>query len=91
MSEISTIGLDTAKQVFQVEGRDAAGNVVLRRQLRRGGVVRDRAPGCTAHGRPPGPPRVFSHQARGRRHCRQTKPTVRTIIFRSRRRDHVSM
>jgi transposase len=40
VSEISTIGLDTAKQVFQVEGRDAAGNVVLRRQLRRGGVLK---------------------------------------------------
>ena len=40
MSEISTIGLDTAKQVFQVEGRDAAGHTVLRRQLRRGGVLK---------------------------------------------------
>jgi hypothetical protein len=35
---ISTIGLDIAKSVFQVHGVDAAGQVVLRRQLRRGQV-----------------------------------------------------
>lgn len=40
MAEITTIGLDTAKQVFQVEARDAEGNTVLRRQLRRGGVLK---------------------------------------------------
>jgi transposase len=38
MSEISTIGLDLAKNVFQVHGVDASGAVVLRRQLRRGAV-----------------------------------------------------
>ena len=31
----STIGLDLAKSVFQVHGIDAAGQVVVRRQLRR--------------------------------------------------------
>src|SRR3979411_3262125 len=36
MSEISMIGLDLAKNVFQVHGVDASGSVVLRRQLRRG-------------------------------------------------------
>jgi transposase len=35
MTEISTIGLDIAKRVFQVHGIDEAGVVVLRRQLRR--------------------------------------------------------
>src|ERR1051326_3867196 len=40
MSEVSTIGLDIAKRVFQVHGIDAAGAVVLRRQLRRAEVVR---------------------------------------------------
>jgi len=35
MQSISTIGLDIAKSVFQVDGVDAAGQVVLRRQLRR--------------------------------------------------------
>src|SRR3974390_1382069 len=35
MQSISTIGSDIAKSVFQVHGVDAAGQVVLRRQLRR--------------------------------------------------------
>ncbi len=36
--QITTIGLDLAKHVFQVHAADAAGNVVLRRRLRRGQV-----------------------------------------------------
>jgi transposase len=36
MGEISMIGLDLAKNVFQVHGVDASGAVVMRRQLRRG-------------------------------------------------------
>ena len=39
MQSISTIGLDIAKSVFQVHGVDAAGQVVLRRQLRRQQVL----------------------------------------------------
>jgi transposase len=35
MQSISTIGLDIAKSVFQVHGIDAAGQVVIRRQLKR--------------------------------------------------------
>jgi transposase len=35
MTEISTIGLDIAKRVFQVHGVEEAGAVVLRRPLRR--------------------------------------------------------
>ncbi|MDE1987649.1 MAG: IS110 family transposase [Alphaproteobacteria bacterium] len=38
MGEISTIGLDIAKHVFQVHGVDTAGQVVVRRQLRRSEV-----------------------------------------------------
>jgi transposase len=34
MQSIATIGLDIAKSVFQVHGVDAAGQVVIRRQLR---------------------------------------------------------
>jgi len=33
--EITTIGLDLAKRVFQVHGVDATGQVVIRRSLRR--------------------------------------------------------
>jgi transposase len=36
MAKISMIGIDLAKNVFQIHGIDAAGTVVLRRQLRRG-------------------------------------------------------
>src|SRR5580693_3023227 len=39
MQSISTIGLDIAKSVFQVHGVDPAGQVVLRRQLRRRQVL----------------------------------------------------
>ena len=35
----TTIGLDIAKSIFQVHGVDAAGNVIIRRQLRRRGVL----------------------------------------------------
>ena len=39
MNEITTIGLDLAKKVFQVHGIDAAGEVVMRRSLRRAQVL----------------------------------------------------
>ena len=35
MQAVTTIGLDIAKSVFQVHGVDAAGKVVIRRQLKR--------------------------------------------------------
>jgi transposase len=40
MEEVNTIGLDIAKSVFQVHGIDSAGQVVVRRQLRRGEVLK---------------------------------------------------
>lgn len=40
MNEISIIGLDIAKHVFQVHGEDASGQVVIRRQLRRGALLK---------------------------------------------------
>ena len=39
MEEVSTIGLDLAKNVFQVHGVDGSGETVIRRQLRRGQVL----------------------------------------------------
>ena len=39
MQTDTTIGLDIAKAVFQVHGVDAAGQVVIRRQLKRRYVV----------------------------------------------------
>src|SRR6266513_3629262 len=48
MSEITTIGLDVAKHVFQLHGVDAEGTTVLRKRLRRGQVlaVFSRLPRC---------------------------------------------
>jgi len=40
MEKTATIGLDIAKQVFQVHGADRSGRAVLRRKLRRNEVVR---------------------------------------------------
>lgn len=40
MEKVSTIGLDLAKQVFQVHGADATGRAVLRKQVRRGELLR---------------------------------------------------
>ena len=40
MVEVSTIGLDLAKNVFQVHGVDAKGQVVIRRQVRRSQLLR---------------------------------------------------
>jgi transposase len=40
MGQMTTIGLDLAKNVFQVHGVDAEGTVVVRKQLRRSDVLR---------------------------------------------------
>jgi transposase len=37
--QVTTIGLDLVKSVFQVHGVDAAGKPILVRQLRRGQVI----------------------------------------------------
>ena len=39
MTDVITIGVDLAKNVFQVHGVDVAGGVVFRRQLRRGQML----------------------------------------------------
>ncbi|EEW24292.1 hypothetical protein Rsw2DRAFT_2808 [Rhodobacter ferrooxidans] len=39
MSEITTVGLDQAKYLFQVRGADGAGQAVLRKKLRRDQVL----------------------------------------------------
>jgi len=48
MNEITTMGVDLAKSVFQLHGIDAEGRVVLRKQLRRGQMLEffKRLPGC---------------------------------------------
>lgn len=48
MTTLATICLDLAKNVFQVHGITAEGKVLVRRQLRRGGVLKffQRVPSC---------------------------------------------
>ena len=48
MQNVTTIGLDIAKSVFQAHGVDAAGNVIIRRKLKRRYVVAffERLPRC---------------------------------------------
>jgi transposase len=40
MNQISTIGLDLAKNIFQVHGIDARGKVIIRKPLRRSEVLK---------------------------------------------------
>ena len=40
MGEITTVGIDLAKNVFQVHGVDANGDIVVRKAVRRAQVVR---------------------------------------------------
>lgn len=48
MKQITTIGLDLAKQVFQVHGADAEGSPIFNRKLRRAEVLRffEKLPPC---------------------------------------------
>ena len=48
MGQVVTIGLDLAKSVFQVHGVDAAGEVIVRRQIRRSQMLQffARQPSC---------------------------------------------
>jgi hypothetical protein len=48
MEEVTTIGLDLAKQVFQTHGAARSGAVVFRKPMRRiAGSGQGRSPGCT--------------------------------------------
>jgi hypothetical protein len=53
---LTTIGLDIAKNVFQVHGIDAAEKVVVRKQLRRSQVLKWRERYCRHCHRPEGVP-----------------------------------
>src|SRR5215208_2319330 len=49
MNQVSTVGLDLAKYIFQLHGADSAGAVVFRKKLRRGQLLSFLAtlPPCT--------------------------------------------
>jgi len=48
MKEVSIVGLDLAKRVFQVHGAGSGGEIVFRRKLSRGQVIAffAKRPGC---------------------------------------------
>lgn len=48
MKHVTTIGLDLAKQVFQIHGADAEGSPIINRKLRRAEVLRffEKQPPC---------------------------------------------
>jgi transposase len=54
MMQVTTIGLDIAKSIFQVHGVDAAGQSVLRQRLSRSRVVEffGKLPRCLVASRP---------------------------------------
>ena len=58
MEQITTVGIDLAKNVFSLHGVDAAGKTVLRRTVRRDRLVEtvaslSRCNGIMPRGRPP--------------------------------------
>ena len=61
MSEVTAVGLDLAKTVFQVHGADGTGHAVVRKKLRRAQVLEffNRLPPC-----------VVAMEACGGAHCR---------------------
>jgi transposase len=76
MQAITTIGLDIAKSVFQVHGIDTAGNVVLRRQLKRRYVVAffQKLPPCLVGIEPCASSHHWSRELRGLGHTVRLMP-----------------
>ena len=50
MNQVSTVGLDLAKYIFQLHGADSAGAVVFRKKLRRGQLLRVPGHAAALHG-----------------------------------------
>ena len=63
MQAVTTIGLDIAKSVFQIHGVDAAGNVIVRRQLKRRYVLAffQKLPPCASSASKPARRRIIRH------------------------------
>ena len=70
MQVVTTVGLDIAKSVFQVHGVDGAGQVVIRRQLKRRYVLAffEKLPPCLVISRP------APHRITGRGSSRRSVP-----------------
>jgi transposase len=72
MQVVRTVGLDIAKSIFQVHGVDGAGQVVIRRQLKRRYVLAffEKLPACLVGISRPVPHRIIG-RASSRRSAAQ--------------------
>jgi transposase len=88
MEQISTIGVDIAKRVFQVEGRNAAGQTVLRRQLRRNQVLRffAKLPPCVVAMEACGSAHYWGREIKALGHDVRLMPTTRVKPYVDRRK-----
>src|SRR5260370_24297762 len=78
MKQITTIGLDLAKQVFQVHAAAADGSAIFNRKLRRAEVLRffEKAPACLVGMEACGSAHYWAREIRGLRHEVRLIPPV---------------
>ena len=76
MQAVTTIGFDIAKSVFQVHGVDAAGQVVIRRQLKRRRVIAffQKLPPCLVGIEACASPHYWSRELQGLGHSVRLMP-----------------
>jgi transposase len=81
MQTIATIGLDIAKSVFQVHGVDAAGQVVVRRQLKRRHVLAffQKLPPCPVGIEAYASSHYWSRELHGRRRSASIEPHLQYV------------
>jgi transposase len=80
MGEVSTIGLDIAKSIFQVHGVDVDGAVVIRRRINRAKILEFFAalPSCLSRNRGVSERTSLEPRASGARPHRKTDATRAT-------------
>ena len=84
MGEVSTIGLDLAKNVFQAHGADASGAVLFRKKLRRHQVLAffPSQPPCTVAMEACASSHHWAREISQARACRPADPTGLREAFR---------
>ena len=82
MQTVTTIGLDIAKSVFQVHGIDAAGNVIIRRRLKRRHVLAffQRLPPCVVGIEACATSHHWSRELKALGHAVRLMPPAYTIV-----------
>ena len=82
MNQVSTVGLDLAKHIFQRHGADSAGAVVFRKKLRRGQVLAFLAtlPPCTVAMEACGSAHFWGRDRQARPHGEADRAGVREAV-----------